>query len=243
MVVVIGGGYFGSYHARQLSRAVAAGRLAGPIAIVDRDPACPAFSELNGLAFVEPVIEEWSSFLRRWLPAASGEDHLVPAPHAPHLLWSWLGHELGASPAAPPRGWGLPYEVTGPEGAVFVSAAAWRCPATCVEPAHCPALHAPRDWDLADLIETEAAARGYRPAVFRCLHLAAGVGSLRAAEILAARERMGRGSAEPVLVATSSRRHAALGALRVHRPPLRVNYRGPKGRSSTGRASVSKTEG
>jgi hypothetical protein len=238
MLVVIGGGATGSYQARQLSRAVASGRLAGPVLVVDRDPACPAFSEPR----VEPVVDEWAPFLERWLPTASAGDHLIPAPVAPHLLWSWLAAELGASRDTPPTGWGLPYEVSGADGALFVSAAAWRCPATCIEPTHCPALHAPRDWDLAGIIEEGATARGYRPAVFRCLHLAAGVGSVRVSEILAARDRLRRGSAQPVLVVTSSHCHAALGALRV-RGAERVNYAGPKGRSSTGRASVSKTEG
>jgi hypothetical protein len=215
MLVVIGGGWFGSYHARQLAGAVAAGRVAGPLAIVDRDPSCPAFAELGSLDGVEPVVEEWTSFLARWLPSAGAGDHLIPAPFAPHLLWSWLAAELGARPVAPPGGWGLPYEATGADGALFVSAAGWRCPATCIEPAHCPALHAPRDWDLADLLEAGAMARGYRAAVFRCLHLAAGVGSIRAEEILAARARLSSGVGPPVLVATSSHCHAALGALRV----------------------------
>jgi hypothetical protein len=81
-----------------------------------------------------------------------------------------------------------------------------------VEPAHCPVLHAPRDWDLAEIIEQQARALGYEPAVLRCLHLANGVGAIRVSDVLAARER-GR-SACRVLVATSSRCHAAVGALR-----------------------------
>jgi len=217
VIAVIGGGCYGCYHARQLLKAVRGGRLAGQrLLVVDRDPGCAAAREFAGVPEVSLAAEEWGAFLRAWLGSAercSGTDHLVPAPFAPHLLGEWLAGELSARVEEPPRGWGLPFERPGGPGQLFLSAAAWTCPATCVEPAHCPVLHAPRDWDLADLIEERAASLGYRPAVFRCLHLAGGVGSVRVAEVLAARDRL-RGSDAPVLVATSSHCHAAVGALR-----------------------------
>jgi hypothetical protein len=212
MLVVIGGGHFGTYHARQLRKGVAAGRVAGPITVVDRDPECQASRELGSVAGVRVEQATWGEFLRSWLRSAAPDDHLVPAPLAPHLLWEWLADELGAGRMAPPLGWGLPYELADPSGAVFLSAAAWECPATCVEPAHCPALHAPRDWDLGDLLEQGARARGLEPAVFRCLHLACGAGSVRAGDLLAARERL-RARRTGALVATTSRCHAAVGAL------------------------------
>ena len=217
MLAVIGGGSHGTYHARQLLKAVRSGRLAGHrVLVVDRDPGCRAASELAGAGPVASlVVAEWPEFLGAWLPAAGPEDHLVPAPLAPHLLWEWLAGELGAEPAEVPRGWGLPYERPGAAGELYLSAAAWTCPATCVEPAHCPALHAPRDWDLAELIEARARAWGLEPAVFRCRHLANGVGSIRVGELQAARGRPpGRGG---MLVATSSGCHAAVGLLRPRR--------------------------
>lgn len=214
MLVVVGGGCFGTYHARQLLRAVRSGQLRGErLLVVDRDPGCRAARELAPELEVEFERSDWLSFLRRWLPVASPADHLIPAPRAPHLLWEWLAGALGLEPAEAPGGWGLPYEVAA-SGAVFISAAAWRCPATCVEPAHCPVLHAPRDWDLGDLIEQRASALGHRSAIFRCLHLACGVGSVRVGEIQAACKRLGAGPGTPVLVATTSRCHAAVGTLR-----------------------------
>ena len=120
------------------------------------------------------------------------------------------------APVPAPEGWRLPYEVPGPDGVRFLSAAGWVCPSTCIEPDHCPALHAPRDWDLSVLIERRAVELGWEPAVFRCLHLTHGVGTVPAASLLAARERV---AALPpgarVLVATSSRCHAAVGGLAV----------------------------
>jgi hypothetical protein len=213
MLVVIGGGCFGSYHARQLLKAIRAGRLPRErIVIVDRDPSCAAAGELGAAPEVSLATADWLDFLRGWLEAASPDDRLVPAPLAPHLLWEWLASELGADRLDPPRGWRLPYEQPGPSGELYLSAAAWTCPATCVEPAHCPALHAPRDWDLADLIVERARTLGHEPAVFRCLHLANGVGAVRAGDVLAARARAAVRQV-PVLVATSSRCHAAVGAL------------------------------
>lgn len=214
MVVIIGGGRAGSHHARQLLKAARSGRLPGErLLIVDRSPACPAATEFGDAPEVSFACSDWRDFLVSWLGAASPSDHLVPAPLAPHLLWEWLATELAADPAEPPRGWGLPYEQPGPGRELFLSAAAWICPETCVEPEHCPVLHAPRDWDLGDLIEQRAGRLGYQAAVFRCIHLAGGVASIRAGAVQAASARLAGRAGDRVLVATSSRCHAALGAL------------------------------
>jgi hypothetical protein len=214
VLVVIGGGCFGRYHARQLLRAQRSGRLPRqPLVVVDRDPNCPAARELEGAPEVSLVCSDWSVFLGRWLAAASAADQLIPAPLAPHLLWEWLGSSLGMAPGEPPRGWGLPYEVRGPGRALYLSAAAWTCPATCIEPAHCPALHGPRDWDLAAIIEGRAAELGYEPALFRVRQLAGGIAGIGVGELQAARARLAAAVGRPALVATSSACHAAVGVL------------------------------
>lgn len=216
MLVVVGGGQFGSYHARQLLKAIRAGRLPGErLVVVDRSARCAAAREFAGAPEMSVVAADWLRFIRGWLASAAGpDDQVIPAPLAPHLLWEWLAGELGAELVPVPAGWRLPYEVPGRSGERYLSAAGWTCPATCVEPAHCPALHAPRDWDLADVIEERARELGYRPAVFRCVHLAHGVGGIRVGELLRAAGE-GAGAGERVLVATSSRCHAAVGALQV----------------------------
>jgi hypothetical protein len=216
MLVVVGGGCYGSYHARQLVKAIRAGRLPGErLLVVDRDASCRARGELSGAPEVSLVTADWLEFLRGWLAGAEPDDGVVPAPLAPHLLWEWLAGELPAERVEPPGGWRLPYEQRGRDGELYLSAAGWRCPATCVEPAHCPVLHGPRDWDLGDVIEERAGALGYLPAVFRCAQLGGGVGGVRVGELRAAREAARRGGRGLVLVATHSRCHAAVGALRV----------------------------
>jgi hypothetical protein len=217
MLVVVGGGCYGCYHARQLLKAIRAGRLPGQrLLVVDRSASCRAAAEFAGAPEVSVVTADWLAFLRRWLAEgdAGPDDQVIPAPLAPHLLWEWLTMELGAERVPPPRGWRLPYEAPGRSGEVYLSAAGWTCPATCVEPAHCPTLHAPRDWDLADLIEERARDLGWWPAVFRCVHLAHGVGGIGVGELLEARAGAGAAGGR-ILVATSSRCHAAVGALRV----------------------------
>lgn len=211
-MVVIGGGEIGCYHARRLRVAIERGEVAAPVVVVDRSPQARCVAEFGGDPLVQVATEDWSAYLDGWLGRADGGDFLVPAPFQPHLLWTWLASELDLVPAPAPAGWALPYEVAGMDGARFLSAAAWRCPATCVEPPHCPVLHAPRDWDLGDVLTDGALARGYEPAVFRCLHLAQGIGAIAVREILEARAR-GRATGDPILVATTSRCHAAIGAL------------------------------
>ncbi|HEX6547179.1 MAG TPA: hypothetical protein VF134_00360 [Candidatus Dormibacteraeota bacterium] len=209
-LAVIGGGEFGTYHARQL-----VGARVGEVVVVDRDRGCRAFAELGGA--VTPVVAEWDRFLESEVGSSLvAGDHVVPAPFAPHVLWDWLASGSGLRRVAPLTGWRLPYEVVAPDGALFVSASGWLCPATCVEPAHCPVLHAPRDWDLGVLLEVGARERGWEPVLFRCLHFARGIGTVPVASLLEARARvraLGRGSR--VLVATSSRCHAAVGGLEV----------------------------
>lgn len=153
--------------------------------------------------------------LAGFLAGARAGDGVVPHPTMPHLLWEWLAERLRARRVPAPRGWGLPFESAGPAGEVYLSAAAWICPATCVEPEHCPILHGPRDWSLADMIESRARELGYAPAMFHVLQRAGGVAAVDAAELLgAARSLVGR----RVLVATSSHCHAAVGALEPQLP-------------------------
>jgi hypothetical protein len=168
--------------------------------------------QLRPVADVRLVGSEHRAALRRFLLHGAANDVVVPHPLMPHLLRDFVAEVQGADIADPPSGWGLPFETPGPDQSLYLSAAGWRCPATCVEPAHCPVLHAPKDWSLANLIEERAEALGYRPAIFRCLHYANGVAAVQARDIRqAAVPRLAKG--RRMLVATSSHCHAAVGAI------------------------------
>ena len=155
--------------------------------------------------------------LQAWLEG-DAPGPIVPHPRMPHLLRDWLATATGRHRAPSPRRWGLPFEVEGPDGTLYLSAAAWRCPATCVEPAHCPVLHAPRDWSLARIIEERAVGLGLLPAVLPVLPLAGGIAAVAALDLLAARGRLAADTSRPALVATSSHCHAAVGVLRHGEP-------------------------
>jgi hypothetical protein len=240
-LIVIGGGCYGCYHTRQLLKAQRRGKIAARrFLLVDHNPACRALAEFADEPLVEVVRADWSDFLRDRLAGmdAATADRLVPAPFAPHLLFEWLLDAVGAAvpEAGVTRGHcdlalGLPYEHGDALGNRFISAAGWICPATCIEPARCPAIRAERTWELGDIVRVgieraslAAAAHPYSGVeLFTCHHYAYGIGTIPVAEILGARDRLVAalrrepGQAQRLVVGTVSACHGVLGEL-VSRP-------------------------
>ena len=228
-IVVIGGGWYGAYHARQLLRALHAGKLdISRILVVDRDPDCRAFRELAGQSPVALVMADWSQFLRDYLATDPWDAHIVPAPFTPHLFFHWLAEALDQVPETRATlepchlNLGLPYEERGPDGQLYISYADWVCPVTCIEPEVCPAIGGPRDWDLADTLQAAVhdPSFGLTDAlVFPCHHLAYGVGTVPARLLLEARDTLRdaarRGSPRRVAVGTVSHCHGVVGLLQV----------------------------
>lgn len=207
-LVVIGGGDAGQLYVRQLLRAVRAARLhTERIVVVDRDPGCAA------RAFHDPLVRldvaDWSAWLDAHLASCGPDDHLVPYHWAPHLLLDWLARATGGrvdrAAAWPARG--TPYEGTTGAGDRALSYATWPCPPTCIEPALCPHTRGPRDWSLAQDLDTPAPGEEFDGrVVFRCLHLVYGVGTIPVRAMLAARDRL-RASPGTYLVSTASHCH------------------------------------
>jgi hypothetical protein len=255
-LIVIGGGCYGCYHTRQLLKAQRRGAIAARrCLLVDHNPACRALAEFAGEPLVEVVRADWQDFLREHLAGldATTEDRLVPAPFAPHLLFEWLLDAVGAAVpgAGVTRGrcdlaLGLPYEHGDELGNRFISAAGWVCPATCIEPARCPAIRAERTWELGDIVRAGVERAGVERGtdrtggnlvsvggaktprsgveLFTCRHYAFGIGTIPVAEVVAARDRLVAalrrepGRSRRVVVGTVSACHGVLGEL-VTRPP------------------------
>ena len=227
--VVIGGGTIGDVYVRQLLRAVDAGRLLTErILVVDRDPQCLAggrsVESVDGRPAVVLERASWSDWLDARLAALGPRDHLVPYHWAPHLLRDWLARQMAASgavtsPAGTLPARGLPFEATTAAGDRALSYASWTCPPFCIEPALCPHTRGPKDWSLARDLEIVGPGDPWDgQAVFQCLHLVYGVGTIPVADILAARDKLLGGLAEGPktwLVATSSHCHALASTLRV----------------------------
>jgi hypothetical protein len=236
-LIVIGGGCYGTFYAAQLAKAKDKGKAAfRTVIVVDRDPACRARRELGEAVDRRFVVADWEEYFDGFLgtarrPApAEPQDYIVPSPHMPHLMFGWLQGRARArwphraiATMAVPGDLGTPYDRTGSDGTRFVSFADWVCPTHCVEPAVCPAIAAPRTWEMGSAVTAlagrlrEAGQRVSGPALFVCRHHVFGVGTfavdavLEGDAIVAAAGVHGEPAA--VLVGTISGCHGALNML------------------------------
>jgi hypothetical protein len=228
-VIIVGGGCYGSFYARQLLRARARGKADWrQLIVVDRNPACGAAVDPELSAGCNFATEEWGAFFDRFLarpPNRDGPaDAIVPSPLMPHLMYEWLVRRARAR--WPDRtietrplevGPGTPYDVLHQDGTRYVSYADWLCPTHCIEPAICPVIRAPRSWEMTDAMERLAASIGAAgPALFVCRHRVHGVGMFDVSAVLAGDalvEQAGQEGARDVLVGTISACHGAASLL------------------------------
>lgn len=193
--MIFGGGCYGTFYGRQLLRARASGaHPVDGIRIVDHDPECRARAELGDA--VELDTRDWDAYLDASLFDIPGDVHLVTPPFTPHLALAWIlrrGQE-----ALPTVRWSLepfsrtpeiPFRHQNDGGPLLLSHADWTCPVHCIEPATCPAIRAPRDWDMDSTVRRLAAdlAEQGTPIeqvhLFHCHHIVYGVGGYPAAEV------------------------------------------------------------
>lgn len=231
--LVLGGGCYGTFYARQLLRARDAGSL-GPlrVLVVDRNQQPGARRELPPDPDLHFVASEWDDFLDAHLSRLPPEatDQVVPSPFTPHLALAWLLRRLREE--RPERAWalepfrrlpGTPFQLQREGGPLLVSHADWVCPVHCIEPDTCPHTGGPRSWDvdrtaraLAGALEAEGQAVG-EVRLLHCHHRAWGVGTYPARELLEARDAildgLREGKPARILVGTISRCHGALNLL------------------------------
>ena len=234
-VVVIGGGCYGSYYVRQLTRARAASAITfDRIIVVDHDRECRVASE-GGIA--ELVVSDWRAFFDGYLTEAAGSarDAIVPSPLMPHLMYEWLRDrarsrwpsrtvETRPLPQEPDT----PWRSAAPDGTSYASYATWTCPVNCIEPRLCPHTGGPRSWTMPDAAQllvsrtrdTPEALSG--PVIFHCTHRAFGVGMFDTRDVVDADkliQRVAERSAANVLVGTVSHCHGAFNVLHVGAEP------------------------
>src|SRR5437879_12398600 len=232
-VSVIGGGCYGTCYARQLAQAKAKVRAGEHrVLVVDRDARCRAKAELGEALDRTFVTREWGAYLAEYLSGAErarrdeARDYVVPSPLMPHLMFEWLVARARAR--WPARAVGVervpgelstPYDRTAADHTRYVSFADWICPTHCIEPAICPAIGAPRSWEMGDAVRELAAqlrASGepvFGPALFVCRHHVFGVGTFPVDAVLQGDDivQTAGESGEPaaVLGGTISSRHGA----------------------------------
>jgi hypothetical protein len=238
--IVIGGGCYGTFYAGQLAKAMGRGRArVRRIVVVDRDPACRARRELGAGGSIDFVVSDWVQYLDGLLSGpgpgpGEPDDFIVPSPHMPHLLFGWVLDRARARwpertvTARPvPGRLGTPYDRIAADGTRYVSFADWICPTHCVEPALCPAIGAPRTWEMSEAVTRLVSVQGESeepvdgPALFVCRHHVFGVGTIPVASLRAGDELVraagARGEAR-VVVGTISGCHGALGLVHVGPP-------------------------
>ena len=231
-IIVVGGGCYGTYYVRQLSRAANARAIrAAGVVVVDRDPSCRVAGELKAVRessplVVEIVVAEWRAFFDEYLrgaaenPSPTVDDAIVPSPLMPHLMGEWLVSRArdqfpGRVSARPfdsvPE---VPWARAGDDGTHYVSFATWMCPVNCVEPRVCPHTRDARSWSMPQRIaEYAAASPNTESAVLFCRHRAYGVGMFDTAEVLQADRRIaaaGEPGPAEVIIGTVSHCHGAL---------------------------------
>lgn len=240
-VIVVGGGCYGTFYATQLAKAKERGKAEyRTVVIVDRDDRCRARLELPDTPDRLFVTSEWDAFFDRFLsagrpsPSADERDYVVPSPHMPHLMFEWLVRRARARFADRrfeivdvPGTLALPYDRTAADGTRYVSFADWICPTHCIEPAMCPAIGAPRTWEMSETLrdlvrrlrDEGAAVQGR--ALFVCQHHVYGVGTFPVDAVLEGErivaEAIRGGEEALILVGTVSACHGALNVLRAGR--------------------------
>ena len=233
----MGGGCYGTFYASQLAKAKARGTVDfRTVIVVDRNSDCRARNELGEAADRRFVTQEWTSFFDGFLSSAprtthhAPDDHSVPSPHMPHLMFEWLlararrrwpGRSVKVEPV--PGEIGTPYDRSAPDATRYVSFADWICPTHCIEPALCPAIGAPRTWEMGDAVRALADQLRQEgqpvagPALFVCKHHVFGVGTFAVEAVLAGdrlvAEAGASGAAAGVLVGTISSCHGAVNLL------------------------------
>jgi hypothetical protein len=226
----VGGGCYGIFYASQLAKAKARGKVDfRTVIVVDRNPDCRARRELGDAADRRFVTQDWTGFFNEYLPEAC-DDHIVPSPHMPHLMFEWvLARARQRWPERPinvepvPGDIRTPYDRTALDATRYVSFADWICPTHCIEPALCPAIGAPRTWEMGDAVRALAGrlrAEGRPvagPALFVCKHHVFGVGTFAVEAVLAGdrlvAEAGASGEKASVLVGTISSCHGAVNLL------------------------------
>jgi len=229
---VVGGGCYGTFYASQLAKAKARGKTNyRTVIVVDQNPDCQARRELGEARDREFVVSDWTAFFDQFL-TASHDDQIVPSPHMPHLMFEWVLRRARArwpnravSVEPVPGDLPTPYDRPGADETRYVSWADWICPTHCIEPALCPAIGAPRTWEMGDTVREladrlRAVGRPVSgPALFVCKHQVFGVGMFSADAVRAGDglvEGAGStGAPAEILVGTISSCHGALNLLKL----------------------------
>ncbi|MEP6591565.1 MAG: hypothetical protein ABJC19_10320 [Gemmatimonadota bacterium] len=235
-VAIMGGGCYGSFYLAQLERALERDAVDyRTLLIVDHHAASQA-SQLPAHPRRELTVLDWNTFLDEWLVPQrrdrdGREDMIVPTPLMPHLLADWLERrartrwpDRTVTRMSPDTAMGTPYDRLHTDGVRYVSFADWLCPVHCIEPATCPAIRAPRSWEMGDAVRDWSTTLGVdhptaEPALFTCRHAVYGVGMFPARAAFAGLDSLASvadtATGGDIVIGSISACHGAVAVLRV----------------------------
>lgn len=241
-IAIMGGGCYGTFYLGQLEAARAKEAVTyRRLLIVDRDAACQAAARISGTDVVL-VTSDWAEFLDSWLDPADRDrdglsDTIVPTPLMPHLMARWLERRARAlwprrdvALVAVDAPVGTPYDRLHTDGVRYTSFADWLCPMHCVEPLLCPAIKAPRTWEMGDTVTEWSEQLGRSrptaaPALFTCRHAVYGVGMFPARAAFDGFDQFVPVAESPaggdLVIGSISACHGAIALLRVSGEPAR----------------------
>jgi hypothetical protein len=211
ILLLLGDSGFGRVQLRQIRAAMAEGGLAEQPVLVagERASALCGGDAWDGVSFRD---EPAHQYLRRALRDLPGDCRVIPPPIGRHLFAQVLAEESGGRLDALSGEFALPF-VRPREEVLYLSAAAWTCPVSCMAPRVCPRIALERRWHLPSLLRAWAKERGIPAIVFAPGGPASGAESVSARRIRAALCRVRRGGR--FLVATAAPCHAAASLLTV----------------------------
>jgi len=164
--------------------------------VVDRNPECQASRELGKAPDRRFVVSDWTLFFDEFLPP-SAHPPICPTitsflrPHA-HLMFEWVlrrgAHRWPNRACRSNRFQGTSDALRSPRRRPHAVrlVGGLDCPTHCIEPALCPAIGAPRTWEMGDTVREladrlRAAGRAVQgPHCSWCKHQVFGVGMFSA---------------------------------------------------------------
>jgi hypothetical protein len=211
ILLLLGDSGFGRLQLRQIRAAMRAQEIAEQRILVAGERAATLAGD-PAADGVELLDEPADRYLLGAIDDLPGDCRIIPPPIGRHILARVLADSCGGHLTAPAGRFALPFARS--QGDVlYLSAAAWLCPVSCMAPKVCPRIALERNWHLPSLLRAWAREQGTGAIVFAPRGPASGLESVSVLRLRAARRRVGKGGR--FLVATAAPCHAAASVLQV----------------------------
>ena len=211
ILLLLGDSGFGRLQLRQIRLAMRRAEIAEQRILVAGERAATLAGDpaADGVTLVDEPADRFLAVAVDDLP---GDCRVIPPPIGRHIFARVLADGCGGRLTALASRFALPF-ARGQDDVLYLSAAAWMCPVSCMAPQICPRIAFERTWHLPSLLRAWAREQGMGAIVFAPRGPASGLESVSVLRLRGARRRVGKGGR--FLVATSAPCHAAVSVLQV----------------------------